>query len=143
MPVSATFASFKQRVPGIIYGADYNPEQWDPAVWREDVQLMREANVRLVNLGVFSWSALEPSDGEFTFAWMDEIIDLLWDNGIFINLGTPNASPPPWLVEDFPETRMVEKDGTRVAAGSRGHFCPSSPVYRDRSQRIARKLAER
>lgn len=134
---------FRERVPGLVHGADYNPEQWPREVWAEDVRLMKQANLRLVSLGVFSWSALEPKDGSFTFDWLDEIVDLLWADGIAVNLATPNAAPPPWLAEDFPETLMVERNGTRVAIGSRGHFCPSSPVYRDRSRRMARELGER
>ncbi|WP_285241188.1 beta-galactosidase [Arthrobacter sp. G.S.26] len=135
--------SFQQRLPGLVYGGDYNPEQWPRSTWPEDVRLMREANVSLVSLGVFSWSRLEPADGVFDFGWLDEVMDLLAAGGILVNLATPNASPPPWLAEGFPETLMVERSGTRVAVGSRGHFCPSSPVYRDRSQRVARALAER
>lgn len=135
--------NFRRRVPGVVYGCDYNPEQWTSEVWREDVVLMREANVRVVSLGIFAWSALEPADGVFAFEWLDEIIDLLWSHGISVNLATPNASPPPWMAEQFPETLMVERDGTRMSVGSRGHFCPSSPIFLDRSRRIARKLAER
>ena len=26
--------------PRIWYGGDYNPEQWPPEVWQEDVRLM-------------------------------------------------------------------------------------------------------
>lgn len=37
----------------LAYGGDYNPEQWDPALWREDVALMREAGVTSVTVGVF------------------------------------------------------------------------------------------
>ena len=40
---------------GLAYGGDYNPDQWPEEVWLEDVRLMREANVNLVSLGVFSW----------------------------------------------------------------------------------------
>ncbi|MGW1784986.1 beta-galactosidase [Streptomyces sp. NPDC002143] len=134
--------AFRRRLPGIVYGGDYNPEQWPREVWREDVRLMREANVRLVSLGVFSWSALEPEDGKFEFAWLDEVMDLLADNGVSVALATPNASPPPWMAESFPESLLVNRDGVRVGVGSRGHFCPSSPVYRDRSLRIARALAD-
>ena len=45
--------------PGIAMGCDYNPEQWDPSVWREDAALMKEAWVGFVTLGVFSWAWLE------------------------------------------------------------------------------------
>ena len=30
---------------GLSFGADYNPEQWDRSVWREDMKLMLEAGV--------------------------------------------------------------------------------------------------
>ena len=45
---------------GLLYGCDYNPEQWPREVWREDVALMRAAGVNLVTVGVFSWALLEP-----------------------------------------------------------------------------------
>lgn len=44
----------------ILYGGDYNPEQWPRSVWREDVRLMREARVTTATVGVFSWAKLEP-----------------------------------------------------------------------------------
>ncbi|TDC39817.1 beta-galactosidase, partial [Micromonospora sp. KC213] len=71
------------------YGGDYNPEQWSPQVWREDVALMREARVNLVTVGVFAWSRLEPTPGRFTLGWLDEVLDLLHDSGIQVALATP------------------------------------------------------
>jgi beta-galactosidase len=70
--------------PAILYGGDYNPEQWitqedggvNP-VWQEDLRLMRKAGVNLVTLGVFSWAALQPAEDVFTFDWLDQIMDLL------------------------------------------------------------------
>lgn len=63
--------------PGIAMGCDYNPEQWDPSVWREDVALMKEAGVGFVTLGVFSWAMLEPEPDEYDFEWFDEVLELL------------------------------------------------------------------
>jgi beta-galactosidase len=31
------------KVPHMIYGGDYNPEQWPEEVWNEDVRLMGKA----------------------------------------------------------------------------------------------------
>ncbi|MGO4760112.1 beta-galactosidase, partial [Streptomyces sp. 2MCAF27] len=48
-----------ERLGGLAFGGDYNPEQWDRHVWQEDDLLMREARVNLVTVGVFSWALLE------------------------------------------------------------------------------------
>jgi len=37
---------------GHAFGGGYNPEQWDRAVWDEDIALMREAGVNLAPLAV-------------------------------------------------------------------------------------------
>ncbi len=55
-------------VPHILYGGDYNPEQWDESVWQEDARLMNEAGVNLVSLGIFAWAKLEPAAGHYDFA---------------------------------------------------------------------------
>ncbi|MFI2753554.1 beta-galactosidase [Cellulomonas sp. P22] len=128
---------------GLLYGGDYNPEQWTSDVWREDVALMREAGVNLVTVGVFAWAQLEPRPGEHDFTWLDEVLDLLHAGGIAVDLATPTASPPPWLGLRWPETRAVTPDGVRLSHGSRNHFCPSSPVYREHALAIAGALVER
>lgn len=131
-------------VPGsrILYGADYNPEQWDPQVWREDVELMRRAGVTTVSLGIWSWSALEPRPGEFDFGWFDEVMGLLTDAGIEIDLATPTAAPPAWFYRDHPEARIVEADGTVRHPGSRGICCPHSAAYAEAAERITTAIAE-
>ena len=50
-----------------LYGGDYNPEQWlsTPEILEEDIILMKQAHVNAVTLGVFAWSALEPSNDEY------------------------------------------------------------------------------
>ncbi|WP_159499086.1 beta-galactosidase [Microbacterium sp. 18062] len=131
------------RELGIAYGGDYNPEQWSPDVWRDDVRLMTEAGVSLVTVGVFSWSRLEPRPGRFDFAWLDEVLGLLADAGIAVDLATPVASPPPWLGHRHPATLPVTAEGVTLGYGARSHFCPSAPEYRDAARTIAERLAER
>ncbi len=131
------------RVTGMLYGGDYNPEQWPEETWLEDVELMREAGVNLVSVGIFSWALLEPEEEVYDFAWLDRVIDLLWSNGIAIDLATPTASPPAWLARRYPEVLPVTDDGVRLELGSRRHACPSSPILRAASVRIAEQLARR
>lgn len=134
---------FRRRVGGFAYGGDYNPEQWDRAVWREDVRLMREAGVNAVSLGVFAWASLEPEPGKYEFDWMDEIMDLLHENGVSVNLATPTASPPVWLTHLHPEVFPIREDGQPFGFGNRLHYDPSSPIYREYAAGITTKLAER
>lgn len=130
-------------LPGIAFGGDYNPEQWPRDVWREDVALMREAGVNLVSIGIFSWALIETSEGVFDFSWLDEIIDLLHENEVAVDLGTPTASPPAWFFAAHPEARVVNRDGVVMGFGSRGMASPSSPAYREAIARIADALAAR
>jgi beta-galactosidase len=129
--------------PGLAFGGDYNPEQWDPAVWREDVALMREAGVNVVTLGVFSWGLLEPREGVHDWAWFDEVIGLLHDAGIAIDLATPTAAPPSWLLHAHPEILPVDRDLHPQHPGGRLGWCPSSPVFRRHALRIVTALADR
>ena len=71
------------------------------------------------------------------------MVELLHDHGVAINLATPTASPPPWLVRAHPDVLPVTAEGVTLWHGSRRHYCPHSAAYRDAAKRIARALAER
>ena len=130
-------------LPALAFGGDYNPEQWPPQVLEEDLRLMREAGVDLVTVGVFSWAHLQPGPAEFTFDWLDEVLDQVGAAGIRVDLATATASPPPWLTHRHPEMLPVTADGTRLWPGGRQAFCPSSPVYREHALALCRAMAER
>ena len=101
----------------IQYGGDYNPEQWPLATRIEDVELMQQAGVTLVSVGIFSWAQLEPREGEFDFGWLDDILDRLHRAGIRATLATATASPPPWPTRKHPEFLPVLADGTVLHPG--------------------------
>lgn len=128
---------------GIAMGCDYNPEQWSPDVWREDIALMQEAGLGFVTLGVFSWALLEPERGRFEFGWLDEVLELLHDAGIAVDLATATASPPPWLTSAHPEILPVDADGRTLWPGSRQSWCPSSPVFRQHALTLVAAMARR
>ncbi|MFM9445695.1 beta-galactosidase [Streptomyces acidiscabies] len=132
-----------QGLTRLAFGGDYNPEQWPESVWQEDVRLMREAGVTMVSVGIFSWALLEPARGRYDFGWLDRIIDLLHENGIRVDLGTPTVVPPVWFYREHPDALPVAADGTRYAFGSRGAICHSSADYRAAAANITTQLAER
>lgn len=125
------------------YGADYNPEQWHEEIWPDDVARMREAGVTMVSLGIFSWARIQPREGEFDFAWLDRVIDLLHEGGIAVDLATATASPPPWASAAYPEILPRDADGSIFWPGSRQQFAPSSPVYRRLAGELVTAIAER
>ena len=108
----------------MLYGADYNPDQWPEDVWDEDVRLMREAGVNIVSLGIFAWSRIQPTEDVWDFGWLDSVIDKLHAGGIQVNLATATASPPPWVSSRYPETLPADESGASYWPGSRQHFAP-------------------
>ncbi|MHA7984291.1 beta-galactosidase [Rathayibacter sp. CAU 1779] len=128
---------------GLAYGGDYNPEQWDEAIWHEDVRLMREAGVTLVTVGVFAWSALQPEPDRWTFDWLDRVLDLLGENEIAVDLATATASTPSWVTTSHPDVLAVDRYGHTMSQGGRQAWSPSSRVYRALSLELVERMAER
>ena len=129
--------------PAIGFGGDYNPEQWHPSVWQEDVALMKVAGVNLVSVGIFSWALLEPSEGRYEFGWLDDVLDLLQGSGIRVDLANASASPPPWFSHRYPQSLPVTANGVRLGYGSRQAFCASSPEYRRAAAALTTEIAKR
>lgn len=65
------------KAPFILYGGDYNPDQWDDETIERDMEYFRKAGVNLVTLPVFSWAKLEPEEGRYEFEWLDKIMETL------------------------------------------------------------------
>ncbi len=138
------------RFPGMLYGADYNPEQWIDAmgydgevILLEDIRLMRQAGVTMITVGVFSWVRLQPDEHTFTFEWLDRLLALLADNGIAVCLGTATAAQPAWLSAAYPEILPVNAVGQRRRQDGRMNFCPTSVAFRRFSHDLVRRLAAR
>lgn len=128
----------------LLHGGDYNPDQWldRPDILERDIEMMREAHVNVVSLGIFSWAHLEPTEGQFELSWLREIIDNLYRNGVYTILATPTGARPNWLSHKYEETRRVNREGRRDLPGGRHNHCYTSPIYREKTARINRVLAE-
>lgn len=133
------------RFPKLLHGGDYNPDQWlhDPEILKQDIELMKKADINCVSVGIFAWAHLEPEEGVYTFDWLAEIIDNLYQNGIYTVLATPSGAKPLWMSEKYEEIRRVQANGVRDLSGNRHNHCYTSPVYREKVLNIDRRLAER
>jgi len=124
------------------FGVDYYPEHWPEERWPEDAQLIAEAGFNVVRLAEFAWSRMEPKEGQYNFGWLDRAISILASHDIRVVLGTPTASPPPWLMAKRPDLFRVGEDGRRLTYGNRREYCPNNTVYHDHTRRIVAQMAE-
>ncbi|MDF4988947.1 beta-galactosidase [Vibrio parahaemolyticus] len=133
------------KIKGLLHGADYNPEQWldRPDILAKDIELMKQTNCNVMSVGIFSWSALEPVEGEFQFEWLDNVLDNLAGNGISVFLATPSGARPAWLSERYPDVLRVNSARIKQLHGERHNHCYSSPNYREKVSIMNAKLAER
>ncbi len=125
------------------FGVCYYPEHWPAERWPLDAQMMAAAGLDYVRIGEFAWALMEPAEGRFDWAWLDRAIATLAAAGLRIVLGTPTAAPPAWLTHDYPDVLPVDAQGRARNSGTRRHYCPTSPTYRQHSERIVRAMAER
>lgn len=133
------------RCPHLLHGGDYNPDQWlhMPEILREDVRLIKLAGCNAMSMGIFSWTALEPEEGVFTFDWLDKVMDDLAAHGIYAVLATPSGARPAWMSEQYPEVLRVDANRVRILHGLRHNHCHTSPIYREKVKIINTRLAER
>jgi len=124
-------------------GVCYFPEHWPRERWERDVEQMASAGLEYVRMGEFSWGRIEPERGQFDFEWLDEAIELIGDRGMEVVLCTPTATPPKWLVDERPEILQEGPDGTTREFGSRRHYCFNSAAYREETERIVTRMADR
>ena len=142
----AQYPPIMKDKPVFLHGGDYNPEQWineKDTIWKIDMEMAKKAGINTLSVGIFSWSMLEPREGEFHFEWMDEVMDMLAANGIKAVLATPSGGRPAWMAEKYPEVLRVNGERRRHLFGERHNHCLTSPVYREKVRIINTLLAER
>lgn len=127
----------------IIYGGDYNPNQWPKEIWKEDMRMFRDAHINSATVNVFSWANLQPSEDEYDFSQLDEIVEMLSEEKYDIVLATSTGALPAWMAERYPQVERTDYEGRHHKYGQRHNACPNSPVFQKYSARLAGKLAER
>ncbi|SEO52884.1 beta-galactosidase [Amphibacillus marinus] len=132
-----------KSLPQIWYGGDYNPEQWDEATWKEDNRLFKKAGINVATLNVFAWALLQPSEEEYNFAGLDQTIERLYQDGIYVCLATSTAAHPAWMAKRYPDILRVDYEGRKRKFGGRHNSCPNSPTFLKFAPRLAEKIAER
>jgi beta-galactosidase len=124
---------------GVCYYPEHRPEEW----WAEDARRMGALGIEYVRIGEFAWSRLEPRRGAFRWDWLDRAFDVLGAAGLKIVLGTPTATPPKWLTDEYPAIAPTDAEGRTRGFSSRRHYTFSSADYARESGRIVEALPAR
>ena len=81
----------------------FYPEHLREERWARDIRLMKDFGIDSVRMLEFAWSRMEPADGEFDFAWVHRVMQLLREAEIRVIACTPTAAPPVWLTRQHQE----------------------------------------
>jgi beta-galactosidase len=130
-------------VPAVLLGVAWYPEQWPEERWDQDLALMEAAGIRMVRIGEFAWSSMEPQESHYELDWVERAIAKAAAHHIFVVVGTPTDAPPAWLTRKYPGTLRVDETGKRAEHGERRQFSYTSPKYRELSRAIVERLALR
>ncbi len=132
----------KLNIDHLTLGVCYYPEHWDKALWRDDLKRMKEYGIETVRIAEFAWNKFEMHEGEFTFDFFDEFMDMTVEEGMNVIFCTPSATPPAWMSEKYPEILNADIDGNLIHHGLRRHCNLTSEKYRFFVSRITEKLAQ-
>jgi len=92
-------------------GGCYYPEHWPAETWVTDANRMAQLGLTYVRIGEFAWSRMEPSEGQYDWAWLDEAIEILGNAGLKVVLCTPTPTPPRWLSAKEPGILRHDEHG--------------------------------
>jgi beta-galactosidase len=124
-------------------GVYYYPEYWPRTQWERDFKAMAGLGFEFTHFAEFAWTFLEPTEGRYDFAWLDEAIGLAAKSGLKVILCTPTPCPPAWMGEKYPEIYLVGADGRRLEHGLRANGSLADDVFVSFTRKIVGALAER
>lgn len=127
----------------ILYGGDYNPNQWPREIWEQDMAYFKDARINSATINVFSWAKIQPSEEEYCFDELDDIVQMLSAEDYDIVLATSTGALPAWLYKRYLEVGRTDYQGRQHRFGQRHNACPNSPVFQKYASALAEHLVKR
>ncbi len=124
-------------------GAAYYPELWKEQEIDKDIKKCKALGINCLRVGEFAWGKMEPSEGNYDFSWLENVVKKLENAGIYVVMCTPSCTPPRWLLDKYPEVMQVTDMGERQKVSSRCHVCKTSELMRKHNRQIVTKMAEK
>jgi beta-galactosidase len=113
----------------LYVGTNYHPHDSNPETWKHDIALMKAAGFRVVRMGHLAWDSYEPADGKFSFAWFDQVMDMMNDAGIKVILDIAVRPAPIWLHQEYPSMNITDSSGNVLYPNHRYMVDVGDPMY--------------
>jgi len=127
----------------VFVGTNYHPHDWPRDRWLVDIRLMKEAGFNLVRLGHLCWDSFEPSEGNYNFAWFDEVMDLFAEAGFKVVLDIATRPAPTWLHKKYPSINVTDRHQNRLHAVRRYMEDVGNPIFQEYAYRFSDTLTKR
>lgn len=124
-------------------GIYYYPEHWNPSQWERDIKNIAAMGYEFIHLAEFSWVQMEPTEGQYDFKWLDEVVALATKNNLKVIMCTPSATPPAWLGVKYPEIYVMNSNYVRAEHGTRANGCQTNQIFRQYLEKINTQMAIR
>jgi beta-galactosidase len=139
---SASRPTAPYQMKKLVHGVCYYPELWPEEDIDRDIAGMTKLGINMIRIGEFSWSSIEPREGEISTAFFRKVLDRFHAAGISVVFCTPTPTPPIWLTHGHPDRLFVNADGDRLVHGSRQHVSYEHPAVRKACYRIVEEIAK-
>ncbi len=124
----------------LYVGTNYHPHDSNPETWKHDIALMKAAGFRVVRMGHLAWDSYEPVDGGFSFAWFDQVMDMMNDAGIKVILDIAVRPAPIWLHQKYPSIDITDSQGNVLYPNHRYMVDVGDPNYQQYALRFTDAL---
>lgn len=130
---------------GQLYvGANYHPhDDKDMAKIQRDIDLMQEAGFTCVRLGHLAWDSYEPKEGEYDFAWFDQVMDKMAEAGIGVILDIATRPAPLWLHSKYPSIDITDENGNKLYSNHRYMEDMGDPHFQEYALRFVDVMTKR
>ena len=138
------FVNFFLSAQELYVGANYHPhDDKNPEKIKSDVKLMKAAGFNIVRVGHLAWDSYEPSEGNFDFAWFDNVMDMMSQAGIKVILDIAIRPAPIWLHHKYPSIDIADANGDVQYPNHRYMEDSGDPMYQKYALRFTDSISKR
>jgi beta-galactosidase len=120
---------------------EIRPLAWTERI-KEDLERMKGAGLSFVRMGEFCWASVEPERDKFQCERFHVALEQCRQRDIDVIFCTPTATPPKWLIDEFPDILPITREGRTIPFGSRRHYDVCNKDYLAEAERITGIFAE-